>query len=153
MRLIKKANGSALKITRKEWIEIGKRAQYFGRDPNFDPSDAYSAPDNSWTIGLYENPEVDTNPKITVMVTIDYSVEETEYEGPYVFFSGGITVKDIIIDESFKFRGAVYNAGDLFPDKLIAYTEHETPEELIDAAKEHLSKKVHIPVQRYPLSK
>jgi len=65
------------------------------------------------TLGMEEPTEVE--------VRVEYTVEPTEYEGPFVFYQGGLVIESVRIARPFEFMGQQFRAGEPFPKDLLRY--------------------------------
>lgn len=68
---------------------------------------------NDESLGMEEPMEID--------VRVEYRVEPTEYEGPFVFYQGGVAIESIQIARPFEFMGRQFSAGEPFPKELLRY--------------------------------
>ncbi len=101
-----------------------------------------------------------------VRLRVKYYVEPTEYDGPHVFYQGGVVVEDAEIYEAFEFLGKKYPHSQPFPDELLRHvvrpngeTIHRSGQDPWNNFKDHLAEQlsgygdIHVPTHRYPDSR
>lgn len=99
-----------------------------------------------------------------VRLIVSYDVEPTEYDGPHVFYQGGVDVNGAKIYQTFQFMGKQYPHSQSFPEELLRYVVHPSGETIhrhgqdpwnsfMDHLGEQLSGNVQVPSHRYPDSR
>ena len=111
MKLTKTAEGKMLlTISRSEWEGAGRSSGWLRT--------ATEHGNDVMPVELYDNL---ANATVAIELEINFDVAPKEYEGPYVFYEGGIAINRMAIAEPFTFRGKTYLAGQEFPEELAAY--------------------------------
>ena len=124
-------------------------------------TEAYNAQEGEAVIYLADEEDPMAQPE-QVRLYARFTVEPTEYEGPYVFYQGGVSdISNVEIAETFEFMGRTYQHSQPFPDELIPHvvtrsgdTIHGRNRNMDSNFYEHLASllgdDLDIPSHRYP---
>ena len=89
---------------------------------------------------------------LEIRLLVYFTVEPDEYEGPYLFYRGGIVVNHIELYETFEFMGRLFEVSEEFPVELEKFVEWDNTS-LEDHVVEIIADKLSPPKHRYPDSR
>jgi hypothetical protein len=67
---------------------------------------------------------VDTEEEVEAMVSVDFEIQNDEYEGGFLFYQGGIYINSATLEESITIGGQIYPVGTSM-ENLIQYWGEE----------------------------
>lgn len=126
-----------------------------------------SAGQDEVTVYLVDDDDMmQTQEPTEVRLAVSYDVEPTEYDGPNVFYQGGVNVTGAKIYQSFEFLGQKYEHSQDFPEDLLRHvvrpngeTIHRSGQNPWNSFTDYLSDQlanygdIHVPTQRHPDSR
>jgi hypothetical protein len=113
---------------------------------DYDPSDDMADVENI-NLEVYDQ---STDSYQEFPVTVNWSVEPTEYEGQYLFYQGSADVESIELAKPIRVNGKVYQQMDDELAALVLQTYNTKETSLADYIADQHAHKIDIPQHKYP---